>query len=53
MSFKSCRNCKYFPCLKFECNFGSKEGCSDFKSIVTYEIEKIDNKKENTYENKK
>lgn len=38
----NCRNCFYFPCFKNICNIGNKQGCEDYKSIVTKEIEKID-----------
>ena len=44
MEDKKCRTCLYFPCLKFTCNIGNKQGCDDFKSVVTNEIEKIDKK---------
>lgn len=37
----NCRTCIYFPCLKYTCNIGNKEGCEDYKSIVTEEIENI------------
>lgn len=47
----SCRNCTYFPCLKFVCNIGNKEGCSDYKSIVTKEIENS-NKQDTNSDNK-
>lgn len=40
----NCKNCIYFPCLKFTCNFGNKEGCIDYKSIVQSEIENINKK---------
>lgn len=42
----NCRTCKYFPCLKFTCSLGNKEGCEDYKSIVEDEIEKIDKESE-------
>lgn len=44
MDNKKCCICTYFPCLKFTCNIGNKQGCDEFKSIVTNEIEKIDKK---------
>ncbi len=40
----NCRNCIYFPCLKFTCNIGDKTGCDEYKSIVQAEIENIDKK---------
>lgn len=40
----NCRNCVYFPCLKFVCNIGDKTGCEEYKSIVKQELENIDKK---------
>ena len=40
----NCKNCIYFPCLKFTCSIGNKEGCAEYKSIVQAEIENIDRK---------
>lgn len=38
----NCRNCCYFPCYKTTCNIGNKEGCDNFKSITSKEIDNID-----------
>lgn len=40
----NCKNCTYFPCLKFICNIGNKGGCSDFKSTVGKHLDKIQKK---------
>lgn len=38
MEDKKCKNCRWFPCTKFECNIGSKNGCLDFESTVQKEL---------------
>ena len=43
----NCKTCIYFPCLKFVCNIGNKEGCEDYKSVVRAEEEQIDKKLRN------
>lgn len=43
----NCKTCIYFPCLKFTCNIGNKEGCDEYKSIVREEEEQIDKKLRN------
>lgn len=40
----NCRNCCYFPCYKTICNIGNKQGCDNFKSVITKEIENISKK---------
>lgn len=44
MDNKKCQLCAYFPCLKFQCNIGNKEGCEDFKSYTGKKIEDINKK---------
>lgn len=47
---KTCQTCIYYPCTKFVCNIGNKEGCEEYESIVSREIKSLgkcekDNKK--------
>ena len=47
---KICKNCKYFPCLKPQCQI-EKNGCNDYISTVTDMLNKLeeDRKKKNEW----
>jgi len=38
---KTCQTCTYFPCTKLVCNIGNKEGCEEYKSVVSKMIEEM------------
>ena len=45
---KKCQTCRYFPCTKFQCNIGNKEGCENYESEISKVIKLLEK-----YEDKK